>query len=434
MPEEWEFLRRKSAANIRLADKLLKDKDSADLGFAMFHAQQGVELAVKSCIYKFGLYRYIIEKDLRNKLFYWEDVDSSVKPILFSYLKKLDQLSWINDDATMVKKRDLININKGDEYVNLIPRRNTGTVDIIFQGRRIHELFLEKRERKTLVLSRDITFRTHDPLVVLLEEALAFTQSRLSGGIVLNREITGIASRFVKTLTTLVEIMKKMEKDEELLHAMWKKSLNIDTSHTEVVKLLKELEAIEKEGLVNEVSISCANIIRKLVFDLFQDIRKAHRSLAIKYSIIPQVREILSEHNIPPSLVDSFVDINQEKYRQEISGFVEKVGGIRILNIIFRPNGILQSMQDIKIDMKNIEFKKMTNSLSEFAKRYSWLSHVVSISVIIILMFPHVSIGRYPVVVGGIDSETLYSKHLADVQTRFKECETACGHLQDLLA
>lgn len=429
MESDWRQLAKKAKSNLKIADAIVDE----DPGEAMFHAQQAVELAAKACVFKYSLHHYIIKKELRKELFVWESSDESVRDALLPYLQKVVGLTWITPKARLVKKTNLINIQDNGKYLNLIPRRTSGTIAVTLDRKVVHELYFESENKKRKVFSEDRTFRSHDPLTKLLDEAHQFTKSRLEGTRLIDDGFTALARQMLKVLGDMVALMKKMEKDEELLVAMWKKSLGIDSDNQELKNFLRNLRIIDESGIINDFAIRCNDFIRSAVLTLFKKIKSARRSLAIKYRILPDVRDILKGYDLPASLVDAYVGNDPKEYDAEINEFVSKHGGIRILNIIFRPNGILEALSAIDKDLKTIEFKKTTNRIMEFAKRYSWLSHIAAISSVMLLMYPHVSIGRYPRLIGASESDAMYLEHLPAVRTRIKDCRGACENLQHLL-
>jgi hypothetical protein len=433
MVDDWPLLAKKANSNLDLAEAIATGHQSGDLGFAMFHAQQAVELSVKACIFKYSLHKYIIKKELRRELFTWEDPNEQVSLTLLPYLRKSVGLTWISPNASVVIKSDLINVRENGKYANLIPRRRTRTIDVTFDGKVIHELYFELDNGRRRVFAEDLTFRSHDPLIKLLDEAHQFTKSRTDDTTLIDDDFTNQAQRFLKALADMVALMKKMEKDEELLIAVWQKSLGIDSDNSELKSFMRQLKTIDESGIVNDLGKKCTDFIRSAVLALFKKIKSARRSLAIRYKVLPEVKNILNEYSLPPSLVDAFLATDTALYDAEISKFVKEIGGIRILNIIFRPNGILESLSKMDKDFKTMEFRNASNRITEFAKRYSWLSHVAAISSVLLLMYPHVNVGRYPRRIGSTDSDSIYLKQLPHVKTRVEDCRKACEDLQNLL-
>lgn len=435
MPIEWRALANKSRTNITIAERLLYDDMGASQGIAAFHAQQAVELAVKACVVRFGLHREINKRDLRQPLFNWNEDEEIIKSKLLPYLKNLRKFAWLDSNSvTFVKVKETININNEGHYLTLYPEKTKGIVRITTGNETVHELPLKITDEKKLsVYSIDKTFRTHDPILPLLEESLKFTQHLMDQNQMRDDDTIMRSSRkFLDVLSKLVDIMREIENNDNTRIAIWNISLRRQHSNNLVKKLEKALSEVSTDA-INDFSIVCMNYIRTLIFDIFFKLRKAHKELRIRYDAVPAIKEVLAKHGLPENLGTAFLSENSASYFEELHKVTREKGGYKILNLIFRPGGMLDDLEKVAKTSGNVEFKNIHQALSTFSKRYAWLAYVASLASIMVLMLPHESIGRYPEFIDGKESDSIYIESFATLEQLIRNCSSACKNIADLL-
>lgn len=216
------------------------------------------------------------------------------------------------------------------------------------------------------------------------------------------------------------------KKNGEKFESVWLYSMGINSSDTIITALESYKKTFEIE-LAKKLCDGILEITKKSVKEMENFCRKNHQGFKFQL-VIADVKKIFPDYGISEEIIDAFL-YEDEKYQKSISELINKLGTVETIDFLLNPKGFLNVFSDSRLPSKILEkwsFKKRIN--------FIWISYLVTISPIVILLFPHVMIGRYPREIAKIgNTETIYQENSSKVNELVSESERVFERIKKIL-
>ena len=222
--------------------------------------------------------------------------------------------------------------------------------------------------------------------------------------------------------------LNKGQKNEEFFNT-WKYSLGITTNH-EIITALESYKESFGSKLSQRLCIETVRLLRAVCCKI-KHICKKTRNMHKFKNAINDIKKKIIKINLSADIVDAFFD-SEEKYNQMIAVEINKHGVTGVIDMLLGPHGLLSVVtKEIKLS------KELKSRLSHIVK-FICITYIVTISPIVILLYPHVIIGRYPMEIESknLDSTTteeLYLQNKSNVQQMLTESEETLHRLTIIL-
>lgn len=283
-------------------------------------------------------------------------------------------------------------------------------------------------------LERTRAAKSHIPSRGLISEVYCFAENQLK-----SIEQSKFDDEFC---TSISEAMCKFKQFTNLLSQvenkhngkfteLWLYSLGINTSERTVTALdgyEKSFNTKLAQQLAAGTFMLAREFLTKLVKLAYKN-RQRQRVISAKN----KTREMFLKHGLSDKLVDAFFNAESE-FKKIISSETDRHGPVKMIDLILKPDGMLD-------ECSNIQHTKSPKLDIRECIKFIWIAHLATISPTVILLYPHVIMGRYPRTVSvktknstvTRHTEVLYSEHATAISDFIDEAKSIMDRVQMIL-
>lgn len=357
--------------NMEVAILLIKQTNKNYVGLSLYHAQQALEMAVKACMFKFEL-----EKYLRIK-----ETSDSKSEIVFTRdrLRKNDPLH------THFPISELIYSSFG---------------------------FIESQARK---IPKTNNSDFSQSLADILDAAKTV------------REFVDYVDPPKGSNVNTAESLR-MKKE------LWKLSLQMDIDDQKIKNIILKLkQAGRLGGSVSDFQSSTVQYVKDMLNKLSQTLEESGNERHLAYWQ-EKAKGVLKRAGLPPDLVFLLMhDRNTGAYDAAIEDLVREQGLWPIIIRLLSPADAMQEILKMRYDTKVANVKGLRMLFPYLRMNLIWMGYIASIAYVMLFMFPHEEFGRYQEQVGDRFTEEIYLERREQAELLISECEKACKTIKLIL-
>lgn len=276
--------------------------------------------------------------------------------------------------------------------------------------------------------------KSHIPAGELIFEVYGFVENQLEVIIQskFDNEFCASISEAMDKLKQFTGLLRqaKNQHDEKFIE-LWVHSLGIDTSE----RIVTALEGYQKWGstkLVQQLIASTLALAQEFITNLFEILHLTRQKHIIYFSK-RSVGNIFSKYGLSDKLVDAFFD-NKSEFKKIVLDEIDKHGLVKMMDILLGHNGLLN-------ELKIVRSSKSPKLNTSIYIKFIWIAHLATISPIVLLLYPHTIVGRYPRHVSAKTqnlttsqhSEKLYIKHATAISELIDEAWCVTRRVQLML-
>lgn len=239
-------------------------------------------------------------------------------------------------------------------------------------------------------LQRTRAAKSHIPSKGLISEVYSFVENQLKDTIDQSKfddefctSISEAMCKFKQFINLLCQIENQ---HNEKFTELWLHSLGIDTSGR-VVTALEGYEKSFNTKLSQQLVAGTLALEREFLTKIITFALK-RRQTPLVHEAKKNTREMFLKHGLSDELVDAFLGTESE-FKKVMLSEIDRHGPVKMIDLILTPNGLLG-------EFKNIPHMKSLKSYMNERIKFIWIAHLATISPTVILLYPHVIIGRYP--------------------------------------
>ena len=190
------------------------------------------------------------------------------------------------------------------------------------------------------------------------------------------------------------QFLKKIENNKhgEDFERVWLYSLGINQEEP----ILTAHDCYKKSlgmELSKQLSMGALNLLRKIMLELKNNARK-NRRMYVFNSIIKRIQNDFVQYGLPDGIVDALLEKDEERYSELVKKLIASRELVDIVDSLLSPNGLLSIIKKEGLSSKSLEVFDNNKRIN-----FIWITHLVSISPMTVLLYPHVIIGRYPQII-----------------------------------
>lgn len=277
--------------------------------------------------------------------------------------------------------------------------------------------------------------KSHIPSRGLISEVYNFVEDQLKtiDQSKFDSEFGASITEAMRKLKQFTSLLCQAEKQHnEKFTELWLHSLGMDTSER-VVTALDGYKKSFNTTLAQQLAAGTFVLAREFLIKLVKLAYKNRQGQRVQ-SAKNKIREIFLKHGLTDKLVDAFFN-TESKFKKIMSSEIDRHGLVNMIDLLLKPNGILHECNDIR----HPKLPKL--NINECIK-FIWIAHLATISPTVILLYPHVIIGRYPKIVNvkAQNSKTipkytedLYSEHNTAILEFINEAKSIMDRVQMIL-
>jgi hypothetical protein len=369
--ERWEQFWQNAEKNMEVAHLLRNQLDKNYVGLSLYHAQQALEMAVKACLFKFDLERYL----------------------------RLKESSDSKSEIVFVRDRSRV----GDPLHTHFP-----ISELIYTSFG----FIQSQAKKVAKTGNS-----------------DFDQS-LNDIIDAAKTVRDFVDYVDPPKGSKVDSKEALRRKKEL----WKLSLQLDIEDQKIKDFISKLRAAgQPGGTSTNFQSSSVQFVKNLVSKLTLALEKTGNERHLIYAK-ERAQDILKKADFPPELVFLFMhDRNSGAYDAAIEDLVREQGMWPILIRLFSPEGVIKEVQKLRYDTKVANIKGARMLFPFFRINLIWMGYIASIAYVMLFMFPHEEFGRYLQPIDARTSEEIYLERREKANFLIDECDKACQTIKLIL-
>lgn len=358
--------------NMEVATLLIRQTDKNYVGLSLYHAQQALEMAVKACMFKFDLEKYLrIKESSDNK-------------------------------SEIVFTRD--RSRKGDPLHTHFP-----ISELIYSSFG----FIESQARK------------------VAKSGYSDFDQALSEMIDAAKTVREFIDYVDPPKGSNVDSTESLRRKREL----WKLSLKMEIDDQKIKDIIAKLKrAGELGGSVTDFQSSTMQYVKNMLRNLSLRLEESGKERHMIYAQ-ERAKEVLRKAGLPTDLVFLLLhDRNSGAYDAAIEDLVREQGMWPIIIKLSAPHGVMQEILKMRYNTKVANVKGLRMLYPFLRNNLIWMGYIASIAYVLLFMFPHEEFGRYQQVVSKESTEEIYLKHREQATFLINECEKACQTIKSILA
>ena len=254
-------------------------------------------------------------------------------------------------------------------------------------------------------------FKTHIPSKILLKDLLSEIIESLNKINLRNMDelIRRLTNMSYQKLENTKRLMKKVDKDKELLKELWKVSLGIQTDESRITEFFHEIEQFKKTTFPFELLESTIVRMRGIFQTIFEKLRKERKS-----HVIERIKRESSEQSVNRGIPYEITNIlfsnetGKDLYNtiKNNSSFADNFD---LIDCIYGKDGLL----DLCSLISGIKEESLSRNEREATLRMYYLAHL---SEIVLFTYPHEELGRYSEIIDGKSVETWYEERKIELK------------------